>query len=833
MGNFLSRFSHVDDKRPDIYIEEVARSLTSSIIGQPEALQRIQELLIAAKNQPLSPAPLCSMLFLGPPNMGKTPTCKALAKAIYGSEESCYRLNFKEFTSPLYADKLTTTFSQIAKGPGKVVILYDADAAHVSALELVKEIIVGSQTKLNFSGCVFVFTVSTKDGGHAQELSKLEKALGKSTVEALSQNVVPFHILQPPFLHYIVEKAWEKLRANVLIRNEERSFKLSMEEVEDIVAKFFDERVGWKDSPCHLTRYLSELMMEKIKLAGIARVRFGSSAPKPTEQAKDEEEDEMPSRKRKNETENGTVKKTRISSNSAASFSDSNRNTNDESNTTHSARNSTHSNNTTANNSHNNSTNLKHSQPENIEKPNVYKAKTTEEQKPSSSQFDISPLVDRPLHLFVHPDNIPEAARFQRGFAIASADDSPFVMQQLNQLPTTVAFSGMGNNEIPGFAYVEKKGNIRFGNKRDAFQIEKFKRGVAVKHKKNYIGLKSDLKFGVQDKPFEFVLDYNFAPVRSNTNVEFFVDGEGYFARIYDEILNAETSVYIFDWMFSHETHLIRPLAQPDHELGTLLLNKARQGIQIHILLYKNIESFVPNNHKEVVERFKGISNIQVALQGCNNLTVLSRWSHHQKGVVIDHKRAYIGGLDLAHNRWDTQEHRLCEVVPGHHPGQDYRNPFIEKAERNLHPRMPWHDVQIGIDGEAAHDVAINFIQRWNANDNSLKRQIKDFPKAFPGNGNSDCQITRSMRSFYCGEFFNEKSIRNAYIDAISAAKSFVYIESQYFIESVENPNSMPIIDALRARIARAKKSDEPFTVVVILPTNYLIMEILKSLMPT
>ena len=27
---------------------------------------------------------------------------------------------------------------------------------------------------------------------------------------------------------------------------------------------------------------------------------------------------------------------------------------------------------------------------------------------------------------------------------------------------------------------------------------------------------------------------------------------------------------------------------------------------------------------------------------------------------------------------------------------------------------MPWHDVHCAVNGEAARDIAINFIQRWN-----------------------------------------------------------------------------------------------------------------------
>jgi len=67
--------------------------------------------------------------------------------------------------------------------------------------------------------------------------------------------------------------------------------------------------------------------------------------------------------------------------------------------------------------------------------------------------------------------------------------------------------------------------------------------------------------------------------------------------------------------------------------------------------------------------------------------------------------------------------------------GKDYYNPRVaapsalhkweeDQFDRNVHPRMPWQDVQILVDGEAAKDVALNFIQRWNVC--SVRRQGYD-----------------------------------------------------------------------------------------------------------
>ena len=57
--------------------------------------------------------------------------------------------------------------------------------------------------------------------------------------------------------------------------------------------------------------------------------------------------------------------------------------------------------------------------------------------------------------------------------------------------------------------------------------------------------------------------------------------------------------------------------------------------------------------------------------------------------------------------------------------GKDYSNPYVKDItevdkpytdliDRNLIPRMPWHDIAALIVGSPAQDVARHFIQRWN-----------------------------------------------------------------------------------------------------------------------
>lgn len=50
----------------------------------------------------------------------------------------------------------------------------------------------------------------------------------------------------------------------------------------------------------------------------------------------------------------------------------------------------------------------------------------------------------------------------------------------------------------------------------------------------------------------------------------------------------------------------------------------------------------------------------------------------------------------------------------------DITRPFEDSLDRKVSPRMPWHDCMLQVNGEAARDVARNFIARYceEANEN-------------------------------------------------------------------------------------------------------------------
>ncbi|POM75088.1 PhosphoLipase D-like protein, partial [Phytophthora palmivora] len=172
--------------------------------------------------------------------------------------------------------------------------------------------------------------------------------------------------------------------------------------------------------------------------------------------------------------------------------------------------------------------------------------------------------------------------------------------------------------------------------------------------------------------------------------------------------------------------------------------------------------------------------------------------SHHQKNMVIaansstdpdDQPVAYVGGIDLANDRWDTIYHNATAIRDAGHIT------FREKG---------WMDGHIRIHGPAAKDVASNFLDRWNSDYlpcQSLEDDLLDFknpkyehlPPLDYASSNTKARIGKQsiqiVRTFSClyehyKEFAprGETSLFQAHIKAIKNAKNFIYIEDQYFV---------------------------------------------------
>nr|AAT38042.1 putative phospholipase D [Oryza sativa Japonica Group]AAV43858.1 putative phospholipase D [Oryza sativa Japonica Group] len=185
--------------------------------------------------------------------------------------------------------------------------------------------------------------------------------------------------------------------------------------------------------------------------------------------------------------------------------------------------------------------------------------------------------------------------------------------------------------------------------------------------------------------------------------------------------------IFITGWWLCPELFLRRPFQHHgSSRLDALLEARAKQGVQIYILLYKEVALALKINSLYSKQKLLNIhENVKVLRYPDHFSSGVYLWSHHEKIVIVDNQVCYLGGLDLCFGRYDNSAHKLSDVPPVIWPGKDYYNPresepnswedtMKDELDRTKYPRMPWHDVQCALYGPPCRDVARHFVQRWN-----------------------------------------------------------------------------------------------------------------------
>lgn len=169
----------------------------------------------------------------------------------------------------------------------------------------------------------------------------------------------------------------------------------------------------------------------------------------------------------------------------------------------------------------------------------------------------------------------------------------------------------------------------------------------------------------------------------------------------------------------------------------------------------------------------------------------------HCKMVIVDDKRAVILGSPFSQRYFDSLVHR------------------IDDARRGGNTSDMVHDLSMAVVGPAARDLADTFRLYWNE-DLPEPQKLPGLPDGIDPNaqtGGEDAiakvQVVRTLSgkrfSGLNGE--SEKGILEGYLRAFAAARHYIYLENQYFTDSV-------ITDGLVA----ALKANSSLEVIMVLP---------------
>lgn len=97
----------------------------------------------------------------------------------------------------------------------------------------------------------------------------------------------------------------------------------------------------------------------------------------------------------------------------------------------------------------------------------------------------------------------------------------------------------------------------------------------------------------------------SFCRVYEDNQVRFFINGAPnethYFEEVYKGLISAEKEIFINDWFFSPEVYLRRPIEDfPDSRIDRVLTKIAQKGVNIYVILYREIEEALYNNSARV-----------------------------------------------------------------------------------------------------------------------------------------------------------------------------------------------------------------------------------------
>ncbi len=280
------------------------------------------------------------------------------------------------------------------------------------------------------------------------------------------------------------------------------------------------------------------------------------------------------------------------------------------------------------------------------------------------------------------------------------------------------------------------------------------------------------------------------------SRVRFLVDAENYFAFLYHALRKAQKSIALAGWDMHSDLQLIRPSTQENTptRLMPLLESLAakNKNLQVYALNWDFAMIFLFERQILPIYHFEWSTNknIHFRLDDAHPLG----GSQHQKIVVIDRKIAFVGGIDLGTDRWDTRRHWAFD-----------KERFT--PDENTYP--PFHDMQVAVEGDIAEQISVLMEERWrqatrkkirlNQAETSPWPEEHDFSKSIldqtlqnhanfemdhcqklsePHLKNITAALSRTLPAYK--NLKETREIESLHLAAIANAKNFIYIENQY-----------------------------------------------------
>ncbi len=210
--------------------------------------------------------------------------------------------------------------------------------------------------------------------------------------------------------------------------------------------------------------------------------------------------------------------------------------------------------------------------------------------------------------------------------------------------------------------------------------------------------------------------DSSFAPERLGNQVKAFTTGEDYFSDVFDAISGAKSSVFILGWQVNWAARL-----KGDKRLIDALKAAVDNGAKVYVMPWLSpkvgvntgdfgtmLAVFSLNAGRAETVAFCCPAGLQNDYSGIEE----TFFSHHQKLVVVDNKKAYVGGIDLAFGRRDDASFSLAH---GWRTGPEVYNSGVPPMQPPTPGRAATYVEEGELIATTLTPTVLNEVMQWQA----------------------------------------------------------------------------------------------------------------------
>lgn len=307
---------------------------------------------------------------------------------------------------------------------------------------------------------------------------------------------------------------------------------------------------------------------------------------------------------------------------------------------------------------------------------------------------------------------------------------------------------------------------ILIGNKRPTTSMRSKIAKQESLHSHEYEGL-PDVQSALENKDerlsmlASYVTEYAKAPLYTNSQVDYFPNGESMMEPLLEDLRKAEKTIFIEFFIVEFGDML--------DAIMDVLVKKVAEGVEV-CFIYDDFGCItrLPNDFDKTLEKL-GIKAMKFnPVKPIVSMVYNTR--DHRKFIIIDNETAYTGGLNIA-------------------------DEYINVVERFGY----WKDNMIRINGPAVWNLSNLFLNMWNAFKHTDDSYDIFYPEVSMSQeremleSHADISELGFVQPFGDSPLDREPIGENVYREILNLAKDYVYIYTPYLVISYELQTAMTL----------------------------------------